>query len=138
MLFRSTLPFWQVVLAFAGILLAISTPSMLIAWLKLRQRNLGPILDANGWAVNGRVKMNVPFGAALTREAALPSGAGSSFAVKYPEPPSALPKLVAFVVLVAFAFSLLNHYGVIHRLSGGSFGSPPAAERATAAEASAA
>src|SRR6185503_3005386 len=52
------LPFWQVCLAFVGLLLLISGPSMLIAWLKLRQRNLGPILDANGWAVNGRVKMN--------------------------------------------------------------------------------
>lgn len=78
--------------------------------------------------------MNVPFGAALTREAALPLGAGSSFAVKYPEPPSALPKLVAFVVFVAFALSLLNHYGLVHRLSGGSFGSPPAAERGVADE----
>ncbi len=36
---------------------------MLIAWLKLRQRNLGPILDANGWAVNARTKVNIPLGA---------------------------------------------------------------------------
>lgn len=108
-----TLPFWQVCLAFAGILLVISTPSMLIAWLKLRQRNLGPILDANGWAVNGRVKMNVPFGGALTKEAALPAGAGPSLAVKYPEPPGALPKLVLAVVALAFLLSLLNHLEVL-------------------------
>jgi len=31
-----------------GLLLAHLGPSMLIAWLKLRQRNVGPILDANG------------------------------------------------------------------------------------------
>ena len=37
-----------------GILLLISGPSMILAWLKLRQRNLGPLLDANGWAVNSR------------------------------------------------------------------------------------
>src|SRR5690606_25035826 len=43
-----TLPFWQVCLVFAGVVLAISLPSMAIAWLKLRQRNMGPILDANG------------------------------------------------------------------------------------------
>jgi hypothetical protein len=48
---------------------------MLIAWLKLRQRNVGPILDANGWSVNAMAKINVPFGAALTQVAALPRGA---------------------------------------------------------------
>ena len=42
------LPLWQMPLALIGIMLAISVPSMLIAWLKLRQRNIGPILDANG------------------------------------------------------------------------------------------
>jgi len=43
-----------------GLLLAISGPSMLIAWLKLRQRNVGPILDANGWSVNALAKINIP------------------------------------------------------------------------------
>jgi len=119
------LPFWQVCLVFAGIVLAISLPSMAIAWLKLRQRNLGPILDSNGWAVNGRVKMNVPFGAKLTTVGQVPLNAQSSFVVKYPEPPTALPKLVATVVALAFLGSLLNHYGVIHRLSGGAVGSTP-------------
>lgn len=54
--------FWQLCLAVVGILLLISGPSMIIAWLKLRKRNLGPILDANGWAVNAKAKLNVPFG----------------------------------------------------------------------------
>ena len=58
--------------ASSRILLMISGPSMLLAWLKLRRRNLGPILDANGWAINGRARINVAFGAAMTelREAA--------------------------------------------------------------------
>jgi hypothetical protein len=43
------LVWWQIPLAFLAILLAISAPSMLMAYLKLRRRNLGPILDANGW-----------------------------------------------------------------------------------------
>lgn len=118
------LPFWQVCLVFAGIVLAISLPSMAIAWLKLRQRNLGPILDANGWAVNGRVKMNVPFGAKLTRVGAVPLDAQSSFVVKYPEPPTALPKFITTVVVIAFLVSFLNHFGVLHRLSGGAVGKP--------------
>jgi hypothetical protein len=124
-----TLPFWQVVLAFAGLLLLVSTPSMLIAWLKLRQRNLGPILDANGWAVNGRVQMNVPFGGALTDEATVPPGAGSSFVVRYPEPPTILPKVITAIVLLAFVVSLLAHVGVLERFSGGSLPSLRSAPR---------
>ena len=57
-----------------AIMLLISGPSMLLAWLKLRKRNLGPILDANGWAVNAKAKINVPFGASLTKVAILPPG----------------------------------------------------------------
>jgi hypothetical protein len=69
------LPAWQVPLAIVGILLAISLPSMFLAYLKLRKRNLGPILDANGWAVNAKAKINVPFGGSLTQIAVLPPGA---------------------------------------------------------------
>jgi len=60
-------------IAIAGMVLAISGPSMLIAWLKLRQRSLGPILDACGWAINGRMKVNVRLGASLSRTAHIPN-----------------------------------------------------------------
>lgn len=59
-------------IAIFGMVLAISGPSMLIAWLKLRQRSLGPILDASGWAINGRMKVNVRFGASLSKTAHIP------------------------------------------------------------------
>jgi hypothetical protein len=68
------LKFWQMPLVIAGLILTISLPSMLFAWLKLRQRNLGPLLDACGWAINTRAKINVPFGATLTQVAELPKG----------------------------------------------------------------
>ena len=66
---------WQMPLAIAGILLLISGPSMILAWFKLRARNLGPILDANAWAVNTQAKINIPFGTSLTSLAKLPPGA---------------------------------------------------------------
>jgi hypothetical protein len=69
----------------AVLLLMISGPSMLLAFLKLRQRNLGPILDANGWAINGRTRINVPFGAALTDLPVLPSGSERSLQDPYAE-----------------------------------------------------
>jgi len=81
-----SLPWWQMPLAIVGLMLIISTPSVVLAWLKLRQRNIAPILDANGWAVNTRAKINIPFGRALTATAAIPKGAQRSmvdpFAVK--------------------------------------------------------
>jgi hypothetical protein len=65
---------WWMPLGLAGLILLVSGPSMLIAWLKLSQRTLGPILEGTGWAINGRVKINIPLGAYLTRAKALPPG----------------------------------------------------------------
>lgn len=61
-------------LGLLGLVMLISGPAMLLAWLKLRRRNLGPILDANGWAINGRARINVSFGAAMTELAKIPPG----------------------------------------------------------------
>lgn len=79
------LPLWQKPIALVIFILIISGPSILLAWLKLRRRNLGPILDANGWAVNARVKINIPFGAALTKTAKLPPNAQRSLQDPYAE-----------------------------------------------------
>ncbi|MCA0427217.1 MAG: hypothetical protein LCH37_07250 [Bacteroidetes bacterium] len=68
------LVWWKMPLAIAGLLLLISGPSMFLAWLKLRQRNLAPLLDANGWAINARALVNVQFGKALTQLAQIPVG----------------------------------------------------------------
>jgi hypothetical protein len=65
---------WWMPLGILGLFLLVSGPSMLIAWLKLRQRTLGPILEGTGWAINGRVKINIPLGAYLTDAKELPLG----------------------------------------------------------------
>ncbi len=67
------LPVWKMPLVFVGVVLAVSGPSMIIAFLKLRQRTLGPVLEANGWAINGRVKINIPLGNSLTAMKRLPA-----------------------------------------------------------------
>ncbi|TAN81643.1 MAG: hypothetical protein EPN14_04545, partial [Gallionella sp.] len=72
------LKFWQIPFALAGLLLVISGPSMAMAWFKLKRRNLAPILDANGWAINARARINIPFGTSLTGLAVLPEGAQRS------------------------------------------------------------
>lgn len=60
------LKWWQLILAFAGILIVISGPAMVMAWMKLRRRNIAPLLNANGWAVNATSKISIPFGETLT------------------------------------------------------------------------
>ncbi len=72
-------------LGVVGLVLAISGPSMAVAWLKLRKRNLGPILDANGWAVNARAVVNVPFGESLTKVATLPKGSSRELSDPFAE-----------------------------------------------------
>ncbi|WP_123289184.1 hypothetical protein [Desulfosoma caldarium] len=62
-------------MALAGLVLVISGPSTIIAWLKLRQRNLELILDACGRAANARAKPNTPFGKTPTGMPRLPEGA---------------------------------------------------------------
>ena len=92
-------------LGIIGIVLLISGPSMLIAWLKLRQRNLGPILDANGWAINGSVKISVPFGTALTDQAELPKN--STRILGDPYAPKKHPVRTWSLVIVALALGAL-------------------------------
>ncbi len=91
-----------------ALLMMISGPSMLLAWLKLRRRNLGPILDANGWAINGRARINVAFGAAMTELAAIPSGAKRSFSDPFADrtPPWRLYIALTGLVLVAGSWYL--------------------------------
>jgi hypothetical protein len=97
------LAWWEMPLVFAGAMLAVSGPSMLLAWLQLRARNLGPILDANGWAVNARAHINVPFGASLTAVAALPAGAERSLADPFADEKTHWVRWAALaLVLVAF------------------------------------
>jgi hypothetical protein len=104
-LFKGVPP-WQLPLMVIGMALLVSGPSMILAYMKLRRRNLGPILDANGWAVNAKAKINVPFGTSLTEIAALPPGAHIDITDKYAEKSSIWPKvaLVLFVVWWAWSY----------------------------------
>jgi hypothetical protein len=90
--------------AVIGLMLLISLPSVIMAYMKLRKRNLGPILDANGWAVNSKAKINVPFGATLSSVAKLPPGSKRSFSDPYAEKgfPWKLAAAVVFLLYCAF------------------------------------
>jgi len=87
-----------------GVMLLISGPSMILAYIKLRKRNLGPILDANGWAVNARAKINVPFGTSLTGIAKLPPGAERDMTDPFAEKQRPWGLYITIGVILALAF----------------------------------
>ena len=104
-----SLHWWQLPFAIAGMMLIISGPSVLLAWFKLRSRNLGPILDANGWAINARARINIPFGTSLTQLAQLPANAERALADPYAEkknPWVIYAGIVAVLLLGVFAWVL--------------------------------
>ena len=69
-----------------AILLLVSGPSMILAWMKLRKRNLAPLLNANGWAVNADAIVSVLFGNTLTEQAQFPM-------MKFQDPHAKIKKL---------------------------------------------
>jgi hypothetical protein len=106
-------PWWAKILALLGMVLVISGPAVLLAWLKLRQRTVGPVLDGNGWAVNGRVAVNMPLGTVLTDQATLPAGSSRSLQDPYVDAGArrrrVLLWLLVAVGIAALAFSRYQH-----------------------------
>ena len=95
-------------LVIPALLIIISGPSMILAWMKLRKRNLAPLLNANGWAINADVIVSVLFGNTLTDQAQYPI-------LKLPK--KGLSKrakwaiaIAVIVLVVAIAAFVLWHY----------------------------
>ncbi len=113
-----SLSWWQMPLAVLGLIVLVSGPSMLIAALKLRTRNLGPILDACGWAVNTRLRINIPFGTALTALARLPELAERSLSDPYADKRRPWP-LYGAIVIVPVVLIAAWRLGLFKRWIGG-------------------
>lgn len=108
------LVWWQQPLAILGLVLIISGPSMIMAWLKLRKRNLSPLLNANGWAINAQAFVNITFGATLTQMAATPI-------IMLPDPyakkkTSGWVKLLYFIVFVVAVLVAMYFTGTFAKL----------------------
>ena len=67
-----SLTWWQWIVLIAGLMLVISLPSVFIAWRKLRRRDLGPVLNANGWAINAASYVRGKFAKGMTQIAKFP------------------------------------------------------------------
>lgn len=111
------LKWWQFPLVLLAIMLVISGPSMFLAWLKLRKRNMAPLLNANGWAVNAAAKVNIPFGETLTQEAKYPMGLKlkDPFADrKMPVWKKILLWMLGIIVFCVLVLLINRHYGWIN------------------------
>ncbi len=60
-------PFWKIGLAVLGIVCIVSVPNVILTWFRLRSRNLAPILNASGWAVNRRIGLTPGLGRFFTQ-----------------------------------------------------------------------
>jgi hypothetical protein len=108
------LAWWKMPLAILGIILCISGPSMIIAWLKLRKRNLAPLLDANGWAINARATINIPFGNTLTHLATLPENSKVNLLDPFAKKKNSIvPIILILIGVLGIAGYLLWHYGYL-------------------------
>ena len=104
-------PVWAIPVVILVIIIAISMPSVIMAWLKLRKRNLGPILDANGWAVNSQAKLSVPFGASLTQVATLPPGSQRDLSDPYRDKKPHVGIIIAIILLIIVGLGIAWYYG---------------------------
>ena len=63
---------WKLLLVLLALMLIISLPSVILTWIHLRKRDLGAVLNANGWAMNAASYVRVKFGKTLTQLAKFP------------------------------------------------------------------
>ena len=115
-LFRGlfALKWWQLLLVIVAIMLIISGPACFIAWRKLRRRNLGPVLNANGWAVNSKVLINILFGKTLTSVAKYPVVKGNDpYVKKIPVWRKILRWLIALLIVAFGCLYFTDNLGCI-------------------------
>ena len=105
------LKWWMMLVVIAGLMIVISGPSMLLAWLKLRKRDLAPVLNANGWAINARVLVNIVFGSTLTHIASFPMVADPMAGKKMPW----WKKLFWLLFVLAVVFGVLYFTNTLAR-----------------------
>ncbi|MBQ9242911.1 MAG: hypothetical protein IJ165_06760 [Proteobacteria bacterium] len=132
-----TAKWYNLPLLILAIIILVSGPSMFLAWQKLRKRNLAPVLNANGWAINSHILVNIPFGATFTSLAKYPNvNLEDPYA---PKKMSVGTKILIVLLILAAGVAGLYFTGHINLITDHlGFLNPPAAESTEAPAADAA
>ena len=87
---------WAILVGVIIALLAVMLPISVVAYMKLRRRDLSAILEGSGWAINARMRLTRRQGKAFTQRPSYPPGAKGVPRVGW-------RLLVAIVAVVAIA-----------------------------------
>jgi hypothetical protein len=104
------MPLWKTMLAIMGLFLMVSGPSMVLCYFRIRSRDLAPVLNACGWAVNKSIPLPIKLARRLTREAEIPASAALSAADDPYDDEKENRKTRITVLLVILALSLVALY----------------------------
>lgn len=104
---------WKTAVGIVAVLLLVSGPSVILAWFKLRARDLAPVLNAGGWAINRRLRFSLKLGRLFTTQASLPPGGRVDLRDPYADRSYLRSTVVGLIVLaivaaVAWSFGLLD------------------------------
>ena len=133
----SGLPLWKTALGIVSVLLIVSGPSMILGWFRLRARDIAPILNACGWAINRRLRFSLKLGRLFTSEATLPENSVRQLKDPYADDHSTRNTVITLAVL-ALAVAGLWYAGVLDHALPGCLKRHPPACAAPAADAPAA
>lgn len=70
----TSIPWWQALVGLASAVAAVALPAALVAFIKLRKRDLSAILEGSGWAINARMRLTHAQSLFFTRSPRLPLG----------------------------------------------------------------
>lgn len=121
------LPLWKSAVGLVAILLLVSLPSMILTWFKLRARDVAPILNACGWAINRRLRLSLKLGRLFTTEAAIPSNSERQLTDPFADDNSVRNRVIALLILVAVVAALWFAGLLDSVLPGSMKRTPPAA-----------
>lgn len=96
-------PIWKTALVVVGIICIVSVPSVILTWLKLRARDLAPILNASDWAINRTIGFTARIGAFFTQKT---SYVGKRFVCPPMKRCSTWCKVTALVIVLLLALGV--------------------------------
>jgi hypothetical protein len=143
----------KIVIGVAALVGLLALPSLVLAWIKIRNRNLAVLLEAGGWALNDRLRLTTTLGYLFTRRPDRPLGSTVDWADQIPfslamnpdassELSRQLWKRLRLIILVLTLFALASWLWIglldpwmSRRLAASQAAPTPAATAAATAEA---